>query len=65
MDDLKGKIRKGLQLLQQGRELITEVRENIAKAGDALSTTDKEELERMLDDATAETVALNEQIQRA
>lgn len=62
---LKERLSQGLALIAQGREIIDEVRENVADGKAALSTNDLAELNAMLDRVTAESEELSARIQRA
>lgn len=64
-EELKTRLAQGVAMIASGREIVDEVRENIAAGRDALATDDLATLDRMLDDATAESAALSARIQRA
>lgn len=63
-NELLEKARKAAETLAAGRELVTEVMENVAAAGTALTLQQKEQVLAMLSAETAESLALNERIQR-
>lgn len=63
--DLLERARKAAEAVAAGRELVAEVLENVAAGTAALSAQEKAQILAMLADQTAESVALNERIQRA
>jgi hypothetical protein len=65
LEELKKRLAQGLALAAQGAEIVEAVRMDVAEAKHALSTTDIAELDRMLDEATDRTLALNKRIQDA
>jgi hypothetical protein len=65
LEELKKRLAQGLALAAQGAEIVEAVRMDVAEAKHTLSTTDIAELDRMLDEATDRTLALNKRIQDA
>lgn len=63
--ELLEKARKAAEAVAAGRELVAEVVENVAAAGAALTVQEKDQILAMLAAQTAESVVLNERIQRA
>ena len=64
-DSIKTLAAKGMKLIADGSVIVDEARENYAAARAAMATNEQDELDRMLGVNTAESVALNERIQRA
>ena len=64
-DSIKALAAKGMKMIDRGAEIVAEARANYADARAAMATNEQAELDRMLGVNTAESVALNERIQRA
>lgn len=62
-EDLKTRLAQGVAMIASGREIVDEVRENLAAGRAALATDDLATLNRMLDEAINESVALSARIQ--
>jgi hypothetical protein len=63
--ELLEKARKAAEAVAAGRELVEEVIENVAAASSALTMQEKGQILAMLSAQTAESLALNDRIQRA
>lgn len=63
--ELFEKARRAAEAVAAGRELVAEVLENVAAGAATLTSQEKAQILAMLADQTAESVALNERIQRA
>ena len=64
-EELMGRLTQGLGLIQQGRAVLDEVRENMADARSTMSETDYAKLDAKLDEVMAESIALSARIQGA
>ena len=65
IEDLKRRLAQGIGLIASGTEIVNAVRADVAEAKHALSTNDIAELDRMLDQVSEHTNALNKRIQDA
>ena len=61
--ELKDKAQKAVETIAAGRELVSEVLENVATAKSALTLQQKNEITALLSSVTNESRALNDRIQ--